>query len=424
MFLSMSHCPHVFNPTVNLYSGKLSMGVRLCLLQCITNLIDDHAKCLLSLKSDSLGLHLTLLTNTLCLSNLSYTCSTNIFTKTKKDIIGQLIYDKHVSLYGDMFSILSYTIKLEHSARDCIRILYKHMKKSYDYVIHGSNEEKASGKLIIVYLGPFIASLLVSDSKGRTPQIVHSFIDCLLTLMEKVFCVDIASSKLKLATLYYLKGDIKKTIYLLNTIEKKFDKCVVTLCGNCDCMEHPSKEFVKAVSNCSDDITAHTCVSTCVTFLRQERRCCPFQFRYEMFRSTTEDARQKKIGMHEWMDWAEIDAQPYLYFLQFLVYKRMKNEDLVYEAIFKLASLLQSNAALYHTETAFNLLGQCWERQGNPNLALMCYDASLRLVDVNNAAKWHLAKLVYRILCESGKIKKVIESSSKEKSDGLCCKLL
>jgi hypothetical protein len=49
-----------------------------------------------------------------------------------------------------------------------------------------------------------------------------------------------------------------------------------------------------------------------------------------MFRSTTEDAKGKIVGMHEWMDMAEIDAQPYLYFMQFLVYKRLGDEDRQY----------------------------------------------------------------------------------------------
>ncbi|XP_060599320.1 uncharacterized protein LOC132752926 [Ruditapes philippinarum] len=420
MFLKSGHCPHIFNPDVNLFAGKITLSVRLNLLQCITNLINDHAKYLLSMKSDSLGTLLTVLTNTLNFLLLLSTCISNVSMETEKCIIGKLIYDKHVSLYGDIFSILSYTIKLEHSVQDFIRTLSNYVKKANDYFVHGIPDEKVSAKLIMAYLRPFIASLLVASSGRKTPRGVYSFVNFLLTLMDKVFCIDVASSKLKLATLYYVKGDIKKTRTILKTIEKKFGNYVVPVCGNCDCIEHPGKKFVNVVNNSADDNTVYTCISNCVTFLRQEYKCCPLALRYEMFRSTTEDAKRKKVGMHEWMDMAEIDAQPSLYFMQFLVYKRLGDEDRQYDAIFKLASLLQQNSPLYHKETAFNLLGQCWEFKDNQNLALICYDASLRLVDVNNAAKWHLSKLVYRALRKSGKIK----VSQPDTTDGRCCYLL
>jgi hypothetical protein len=103
MFIISGHCPHIFNPDVNLFAGKITLSVQLNLLQCITNLINDNAKYLLSIKSDSLGTLLTVLTNTLNFPLLLCTCISNVSMEIEKCIIGKLIYDKHVSLYGDIF---------------------------------------------------------------------------------------------------------------------------------------------------------------------------------------------------------------------------------------------------------------------------------------------------------------------------------
>ncbi|XP_045191696.2 uncharacterized protein LOC123548464 [Mercenaria mercenaria] len=242
MFFISGYCPHVFNPAVNLFAGKITLNVRLNLLTCITSIINDDVRCLLSLKSDSLGNLLALFSSRVNIRSM--TCSSDSALKTEKLIIGKLAYDEHVSLCGDLFSVLSYTIKPEHSVQECIKRIINHMKNSLHYFTNGDSYEKASAQMFVAYLCSFLASLYVAYSKDHVPKFVYSLVDVLYKLSESSLGIDVASSKLKLATLYYHKGDLQKASYILKTIENMFENHVTPICGNCDCNDSPHKEFV------------------------------------------------------------------------------------------------------------------------------------------------------------------------------------
>ncbi|KAH3820897.1 hypothetical protein DPMN_122646 [Dreissena polymorpha] len=93
------------------------------------------------------------------------------------------------------------------------------------------------------------------------------------------------------------------------------------------------------------------------------------------------------------MDSAEVDAGPFLYYLQYLTYRTLGERDKQLHALRVLKSYIfdiRNHTNLYHTETAVNLLGHCCEKEEDYEGALHYYELSLRRRDANNAANWHV----------------------------------
>ncbi|KAH3710276.1 hypothetical protein DPMN_069750 [Dreissena polymorpha] len=70
-----------------------------------------------------------------------------------------------------------------------------------------------------------------------------------------------------------------------------------------------------------EDVLTELPFAFCVRFVRQEAHCCPYILRFEMNRNTTE----KEIALRNyikqvWMNCVEVDARPFLYYLQYLTY--------------------------------------------------------------------------------------------------------
>ncbi|KAH3727213.1 hypothetical protein DPMN_053142 [Dreissena polymorpha] len=90
-----------------------------------------------------------------------------------------------------------------------------------------------------------------------------------------------------------------------------------------------------------------------------------------MYRTVTEDDKRDRLGIDCWMDCALTDSIPYLYNLQYVVYKRLGSNDKAKTAISKVRNkisddgknmLLEETPMLNrHLKTSFNLLGNCYE---------------------------------------------------------------
>ncbi|KAH3770342.1 hypothetical protein DPMN_171627 [Dreissena polymorpha] len=114
---------------------------------------------------------------------------------------------------------------------------------------------------------------------------------------------------------------------------------------------------------------------------------------------------QKEVSLRNnkdkmWMDGAEIDARPFLHYHQYLTYRGLGERDNQLHAIEVLESYIfdiGNSINLYHPETSLNLLGHCYEMEGDYERALSCYEGSLHLVNTNNAANWHIRRVLHFI---------------------------
>jgi tetratricopeptide (TPR) repeat protein len=211
---------------------------------------------------------------------------------------------------------------------------------------------------------------------------------------------DVASGKLKLASLFYCTGDIERTELILKNIEQCYDLSVVEpVCGCYDFKNGARRERFNRVCYESNEewqllkqITA-----SCVCFIRCEINCCPFEFQHEMFRSTQEDLAYRSED-DNWMDIAVVDSLTYLYFLQYKTYSRLGRQDDKQRALSNIARTIDVEPNLGHRETALNILGHCMEEENNVENALKCYARSLQIRGRNNSAKVHICILLNKLI--------------------------
>jgi tetratricopeptide (TPR) repeat protein len=197
---------------------------------------------------------------------------------------------------------------------------------------------------------------------------------------------------------FYSTGDIEKAEVILRHIEQQYYSYpVVAICG-CYVKAHlGTAEFERVCGEQSEDCITHT-TAFCVRFIRKEINCVPHELQYEMFRSTQDDMIHRDEVTDFWMDWAAVDSLPFLYFLQYKIYRQLQRHQDQQQALGKLIRTIETDENLGHRETALNILGQCMEQENRPQQALNYYLRSLQQRARNNVAIIHICTLLSGLL--------------------------
>jgi len=138
--------------------------------------------------------------------------------------------------------------------------------------------------------------------------------------------------------------------------------------------------------------------TTCVKFSIYEAFCVPEHLRCEMKRTQTDlDKRQRNMD-NKWMDLVVIDCVPFLYYLQYLVYREMADETTTFIAAANLQSYVcQPEGIVGHSDTAMHVLAHTFELENDLHTARGLYIQSLKRFLTNNAASLHLKRLRGRL---------------------------
>ncbi|KAH3740563.1 hypothetical protein DPMN_047269 [Dreissena polymorpha] len=199
-------------------------------------------------------------------------------------------------------------------------------------------------------------------------------------------------------------GHHQAAVRVLEDVERRYHSKGKGVCG-CreDQKDRDLKVFADMLSGNKEEVISEQPFALCVRFFRQESYCTPFILLFEMNRNITEEEVAQRDYLDKlWMDSAEVDARPFLYYLQYLTYGGLGARDKQLHAWRVLESYLcdiRNEINLYHQETAVNLLGHCYEMEGEYEGALYYYEESLGIYDTNNAAYWHVRR-VLRLLSD------------------------
>jgi len=135
---------------------------------------------------------------------------------------------------------------------------------------------------------------------------------------------DVASTRLKLASMLYCKDDLQMAANMLEDVESRYDNTVQAICG-CHRMDplvtNPRKEFTELLSEGDTDVLMTNRVAYCVRFLRQEVYCAPPILHFEMVRGVGDDIQHRRLNERGWMNWAVVDSRPFLHYLQYLTFR-------------------------------------------------------------------------------------------------------
>ncbi|KAH3750038.1 uncharacterized protein LOC127848421 [Dreissena polymorpha] len=346
-WLRLGRLPHYIIEGVNLFDGKLSKSLQKRLFVYIDSLIRDNLQDVFYINIDNIGCRLQ-------------ACSMRYIVQA-----GEL---RGVCLRHSIRLLLRFEgcemlvvrlIELQHRQlsshttfeQDLKYVIYKFYKNSTNVILKSAAIEwiKDLYALHISIQGTSylrLQNVLDSENIRRVQYSLNS---------------DVASSRLKFASMLYCGGHLRAAVRVLKDVEGRYHSNVKTVCG-CKKMQgdRDLTVFANMLSgNTDNEFSKH--FTFCVKLFRQESYCTPFILLFEMNRNISEEeVAQRNIIEKQWMDTAEVDARPFLHYLQYLTYGGLGERGNQLNALRFLESYIGDERSwihMHHAETSINLLG-------------------------------------------------------------------
>jgi len=379
-FLIQGKCPHYIVENVDLFDKKLCRECQVKLEKQIRAMIQDDMRVLFNLQIDDLGERL-----------MQLHPHVERFPDQTASVCGKLTLD--------MFEVyvLRFTQICKHmcdsrdtgfyqGAIDLINVLtFQQANGTF------SRYESNSAQFLITNLLSSLASV-ASSYCIQTGQAVPREV---WQLYSETLDTDVASSRLKLASMLYCQGDLHRSAFVLNDVQQRLDNSVTYVCGcRRPINEQPPEAFCEYALRHGNPETLTRKMAFCVRFMREEMYCAPAILWFEMYRSVGDDVAYRQPVDHIWMDWAKVDARPFMLYLQYLVFGGLRERQRQLQALLELLDIsLNSSHSLYHPETVDHLLCHCLEMEGHMDRALRIYSVSRDNMPRNNAANLHIHRL-------------------------------
>jgi len=384
-FLSKSECPHYIVEGVDLFDGKLCRECQVCLEEAIKVMIQDDMHVLFHIQMDDLGRRL-----------LEPSCKVGRGPgeDVNAHICGKLVRDMFqmymIRLRNICFQLCTDS-KGEFETRLINKITYL---QSIETEVRDDHRKSFFIRFLLKNLLSTKASV-VSSHYTQTGQPIPQEV---LTMYEESLHTDVTSGKLKLASMLYCREELERAASMLHEVERDFEMSVQPVCG---CGRSPYNEelsdaFCEYMLKNDDPEMWTKKLAFCVRFLREEEMCVPQFLWHEMNRAVEDDVDHRDCHDREWMDWAEVDARPFLLYLKYLTFRDLGDRDKqqkAFDSLKYIATSCEELNKLYHQETVRNVYGHCLELEGNVQQALRVYRHSQRYRPRNNAANHHIARL-------------------------------
>ncbi|XP_053385068.1 uncharacterized protein LOC123537349 [Mercenaria mercenaria] len=370
------NCPHFIIPGNDLMAGHIAHESKPHVLEILQFIIYSEGTSLLGIKCDGLGSRLQLKLNNICLFKTSAFVSAYLL----KAIARMTECSMKFCLY--FLSNSSYEV--------AILTLLKYIVN----LVIISNQCQALDKTACSLFAPRLCTTLGSILASLNIQQYNGISEVALTWISLGLNTDVASSKLKLASMFYSIGEWNRTLIVLRDIEGVYDQNFVEpICGCYDQLREAPRRGFCEISDIRNEEALQYATAFCVLFLPCEINCIPAELQYELFCSIDKDINTGGM-MGSLMYYAAVDSLPYLYFLQYKNYSFLGRQDDKQRALSNLIRTLDQEPNLGHRETALNLLGQCMEQENRAINALRCYSLSLNLRGRGNAANIHMCRLL------------------------------
>jgi len=381
-FLIQGECPHYIVENVDLFDKKLCRECQVKLEKQIRVMIQDDMHVLFNLQLDDLGERL-----------MQLHPHDELFPDQCASVCGKLTLD--------MFKIyvLDFTQTCKHicdtrdtgyyqGAIDLINVLTIRQANG-TFTRYESNSAQFLITNLLSSLASVASSYCIQTGQAVPREVWQMYSETLDT--------DVASSRLKLASMLYCQGDLYESAFVLNYVQQRLDNSVASVCPRRRLLnEQPSEVFCEYALRHGNPDTLTRKMVFCVRFMREEMYCAPAILWFEMYRSVGDDVGHRNDYERIWMDWAEVDARPFMLYLQYLTFGGLRERQRQVQALQGLWNICLNRVTLedmHHPETVFNLLGHCEEMEGHMERALALYNASRDFMPRNNAANLHILRL-------------------------------
>jgi len=381
-FLIQGECPHYIVENVDLFDTKLCRECQVRLEKQIRVMIQDDMHVLFNLHIDDLGERLMQIPQQVAR-----------YSDQRASICGKLASNMY------SFDLFSLHIVFKHicdnrrnGVYQCAINLINALRFQQDngtFIRYENNSAQFVIKNLLSSLASVFSSYCIQTGQAVPREVWQLYSETLDT--------DVASSRLKLASMLYCMGDLQRSAIVLDDVQQRLDDSVTLVCGCRPRIDwQPSEAFCEYTLRNGDLETMKRKICFCVRFLRQEMYCAPAILWFEMNRGVGDDVNHRSAYQRVWMDWAVVDARPFMLYLQYLTLGGLRERQRQLQALHGLWDIcrnVESARNLVHLETVCNLFGHCLEMEGDLVSALEVYNASRDYLPRNNAANRHIHRL-------------------------------
>jgi len=377
-------CPHFTMGGVNLFDGKLSEPDIRKLETFLINLNKNITEYICKLKMDSFGVKI-----------LQKVHDKESIIKHQTEILDHITWRVRNTQCGIFQLIHSQLSKMDVSKAVCC--VSDHLTYLRGLQSQGSDLQREAANLLLPFLYGIYASIVASCITTQQP-VTHDIID----LYQPSFKCDLMSGKLKYASMLYCRGQYDQAADMLNHCKGLLGPDVDPFC-RCEGRHYyyQPDTFLRKALNTSFVELWKTSSTSCVMFCKHELPCVPEHLQNEMYRTQTQTDKTKRNELHEWMDLVVIECEPFLYYLQYLVYRQKGNLPRRLLAMFNLMDYnhhglgkLLCDKAYGHMDTTLHMLAHCWELEDRPDVTRQLYQRSINIYPTNNIARVHLIRLL------------------------------
>ncbi|XP_052221605.1 uncharacterized protein LOC127838078 isoform X2 [Dreissena polymorpha] len=382
-WLRVRFCPHYIVKGSNLFDGKLTVNQCLRLCDCLNTLGGNVQKELLHMKLDNIG---EMMSARDIDHGKRFNQQLNMAIQRKLD---------QNRLLPCNFNVHEAVRRLLAGACN-VRPLITAQKVALDFLKHKDNLVSEVAKHWVRVLFLYMASIIASSCLEPNVQLPQIILEGYTPSLRS----DAASSRLKLASMLLSAGYLPAAAYVLQDIERRCYPFVrnICCCGNVLDRDDSLEEFAKELSTGSDYRLREDNIAYCVRFTRREVNCVPPILLFEMHRAVSKDEIKMRSKQHmDSMDDASVDACVFLHYLQYLTYGGLSDSEQALRAFNALKEYLHNNEDfLYHAATAATLWAHIMEMQSQHFMkcAFKQYSASVASTPHNNAANWHVRRLL------------------------------
>ncbi|XP_052765759.1 uncharacterized protein LOC128207012 [Mya arenaria] len=409
-FVRKRSCPHYTIEGVNLFAGKLNDSELQKIDNALSVIIEEPMKGFISIDMD----------------NIEKRVLGSVFGVTKKDTVKETAlccFGQFCAMYKTVEGKEGFASKADgiHSLR--LKQLPAEIMDTKSFIMSEKIPNRLFKEILKIqccFLGSVRASFHIANK--------WAFPDDINIPYAVSLDADLTSCRLKFASMLYRSRQYTLAEQVLAHVESLLHPNVWQWCGCQGRPEiKPTNELVEMIRNLPDiglidkdglpmiEVNEHVDIpelelfkaniARSVKFIKLESRCVPQHLVYEKDRTLCDEERLMRRPGDDWMDDIIIDAIPFLYYLQYLTYKELKDQEInrgLQKELNQRKQAALKKLHLYafekitgqgHAETAFNVLGHCYALENNKDMARQCYTSSLRLYRFNNAANIHMSGL-------------------------------
>ncbi|XP_052766326.1 uncharacterized protein LOC128207442 [Mya arenaria] len=383
----MHYCPHYTITGVNLFVGKLSNFEMPQITRMLSDMIENLTDFVFNIEMDEIGNRMLKLTGIK---------PSHGQTKTRYDITLGILESCLKNLLEVLYLNTTLFCKKANGTVEGLLIAFGNLMKSL--MLNDNDFLRDTSNMLVKLINTMSASVQASmhiQTHQPIPQDIYN-------LYRANLDFDLTSCRLKFASMLYCTGQYEEAAVELDHTERLLHPDVWQFCVSsgrrqfdpvnkflCKALDQPVSEVVKSS------------VALTVIFLPGEIHCVPKHLVYEMYRTFTHaDIQQRQKVYDDFTDKVIIESIPFLYYLQYLTHRKLVQNKRKVTSVEKLGQYINIHHGIPsgHIETALNVLGHCMETENRLDLAWGAYATTMINLPNNNAAVWHMAIIMNKVI--------------------------